>query len=130
MTNDMVTVSADLTVGQTRRQLREPLRTPDFTHHVYAVEEPGVQLCGVVRLCDLLVADDDVPIRSLVQAYHVALHPLDSARAGADRVIDSQLAAMPVTGNDGRLLGIVTAGAAIAQIVPPNQRGRAPRVFA
>ncbi|HET9787059.1 MAG TPA: CBS domain-containing protein, partial [Pyrinomonadaceae bacterium] len=57
------------------------------------------------------------------------LDPLSPASEGAYRVIDSHVAALPVINKEGRLLGIVTVDAAIAQVAPPNWRTQAPRIF-
>ena len=51
------------------------------------------------------------------------VHALELADAVAQRVTDSHLAALPVVGREGRLLG------AIAQIAPEAWSAQAPRVF-
>jgi Mg/Co/Ni transporter MgtE len=57
------------------------------------------------------------------------LSPFDSPREAAYRLLNSQLAALPVVGDDGQLLGTVTIDAAILQVAPRNWRAQAPRVF-
>jgi Mg/Co/Ni transporter MgtE len=68
-------------------------------------------------------------VEELMNLYLILLHPLDSARAAAYRVLTSHLAALPVVGEEGRLLGVVTVDAAVAQVAPPSWRGQAPRIF-
>src|SRR4029450_7026838 len=64
-----------------------------------------------------------------MNTYLVLLHPLESARAAAYRVLTSHLAALPVVGEAGRFLGVVTIDAALAQVAPQSWRGQARRVF-
>ena len=61
--------------------------------------------------------------------YLTTLNPLSPAKEGAYRVIDSNMAALPVVGDEGQLLGLVTVDAAIAQVAPPDWRTQAPRIF-
>ena len=42
---------------------------------------------------------------------------------------DQHLAALPVVDKDGRLLGAVTADAALLQLAPASMSGAEPRVF-
>jgi CBS domain-containing protein len=44
-------------------------------------------------------------------------------------VAERQLAALPVVGRDGRLLGVITADAAFLTVAPASRRGETPRVF-
>ena len=55
--------------------------------------------------------------------------PLAAAAEAAYQVIENHLAALPVVGQEGRLLGAVTVDAAVASVAPPNWRSIAPRVF-
>ncbi|MBV9958205.1 MAG: magnesium transporter, partial [Acidobacteria bacterium] len=57
------------------------------------------------------------------------LSPLDPARAASYKLLNSHLAAMPVTGREGKLLGLLTVDAAVAQVAPRNWTSQAPRIF-
>jgi magnesium transporter len=130
MTNDIVLLRADLTVRQARRVLRDQLRRPDFVYYVYAVDDLDERhLQGVLTLRDVLVADESQPVSEVMNAAIAMLHPLMPAAAAARRVADQHLAALPVVGNDGKLLGAVTADAALLQIAPPSMSGTEPRIF-
>jgi magnesium transporter len=115
MTNDVVFAPAGWTVAQARGELRERLQEPDFVYFIYLVDdETNRRLRGVLTLRDLLVSRDDQPLEEIMNPYLVALSPLDSPREAAYRLINNQLAALPVIGQDGRLLGAVTVDAAPA----------------
>ncbi|HEX8747980.1 MAG TPA: CBS domain-containing protein [Pyrinomonadaceae bacterium] len=130
MTNDMVTVPRNLTVAEARRYLRKKLKGPDFVFYVYPVEsEESQKLCGLLSLRNLLTEDDDRKLEDIMDPFVSTLDPLDSAVNAAYRVIDSGLAAMPVVGREGKLVGIVPVDVAIEQIAPEGGT-RQLRIFA
>jgi magnesium transporter len=119
MTNNVIFAPKHLTVAEARVGLREKLREPDFVFYVYVVEsEENRQLRGLLSLRNLLTDDDDQKLEDIMDPFVSTLNPLDSATAAAYRVLDSGLAAMPVVGREGKLVGIVTVDVAIEQITP------------
>jgi magnesium transporter len=130
MTNDVVYARGTLTVAEARDTLREHLKEPDFVILVYIVEdEKSRRLRGLISLRNLLTSDDDEKLEDLMDPYVTTLSPLTPATPAAYRVIDSHLAGLPVIGEDGELLGVVTVDAAVAQVAPPSWSTQAPRVF-
>ena len=130
MTNDVVTVSPRLKIGQARADLREKLKEPDFVYFVYVVEDqPPHKLRGVLSLRQFLTAEDDQTVEELMNPYLLALSPFDSPTQAGYRLLNSQLAALPVVGKEGQLLGTVTIDAAVSQVAPRNWRAQAPKVF-
>ena len=130
MTNDVVFVRADITVAEAREELRERLKSPGFVFLVYVVEdEESRRLRGIISLRNLITADDEQKLEEIMDPYVTTLDALDAADRAAYRVINSHMAAMPVTGREGQLLGIVTVDAAIAQVAPMSWRAQAPRIF-
>lgn len=130
MTNDVVTVPLHLKIGKARSLLREKLKEPDFVYFIYAVEDqPPHQLRGVLSLRQLLTAEDDQTVEEIMNPYLLALSPFDSPTEAGYRLLNSQLAALPVVGKDGELLGTVTIDAAVSQVAPRGWRAQAPKVF-
>jgi CBS domain-containing protein len=130
MTNDVVYVPANLTIAEAREKLRERLKTPDFVFIVYIVDnEDSRRLRGLLSLRALITADDDQQLEEILDPYLTTLDPRSPASEGAYRVIDSHMAALPVVGAEGQLLGLVTVDAAILQVAPPDWRTQAPRIF-
>jgi CBS domain-containing protein len=130
MANDMVTVSPQTTVGQARDILREKLKQPDFVYFLYVVEDdPPHKLRGVISLRQFLLAEDHQIMQEIMNPYLLTLSPWDVPQAAAYRLLNSQLAAMPVVGGEGQLLGVVTIDAAVSQVAPRSWRSQAPRVF-
>ena len=130
MTNDVVSVPASFTVEQARFALRDRLKIPDFAHFIYVVEDDQTKtLRGAASLRDIVVANDNKRVEEIMNRYAITLHPLQSASDGAYRVLNSHLAALPVVGREGQLIGIVTVDAAVAQVAPQNWSTQAPKIF-
>lgn len=130
MTNDVVYARGTLTVAEAREKLRGPLKEPDFVFLIYIVgNEESRRLRGLISIRNLITADDDQRLEEIMDPYVTTLDPLAPAGAAAYRVIDSHLAALPVVGEEGELLGVVTVDAAVAQVAPPSWSAQAPRVF-
>lgn len=130
MTNDVVTVSPQMTMKQARSALRERLKEPDFVYFIYVVEEqPPHKLRGVLSLRQFVTADDGQTVEEMMNPYLLALSPYDSPTEAGYRLLNSQLAALPVVGREGELLGTVTIDAAVSQVAPRGWRAQAPKVF-
>jgi Mg/Co/Ni transporter MgtE len=130
MTNQLVCVPASLRVGEARRELKERIGAPDFASYLYVVDaEDTRHLEGVVSLRAFAVAGDEQLIGALMNPRVSTIDALAPAGEAARRVAEQHLAALPVTSRDGRLLGAITADAAMAQIAPASWRDQAPRVF-
>jgi magnesium transporter len=130
MTNDVVCTLVSLNVAEAREQLREPLKEPDFVYLIYLVDDMKTRrLRGLISLRNLVTADDDAKLEDLMDPYVTTIRALEPAKEAAYRVINSHLAGMPVIGDEGQLLGILTIDAAIAQVAPANWTAIAPRIF-
>lgn len=130
MTNDLVYVAEGLTIEEARRVLAARLREPDFVYYVYVVDDEESRLLrGVVTLRNLLLADEGSRLGEVMNPRVLTVSPLAAAAEVAYQVIENHLAALPVVGQEGRLLGAVTVDAAVATVAPPNWRSIAPRVF-
>ena len=130
MANDVVTVPPGLTIGQARQQLRAQLKDPDFVYFVYVVDEEAPhRLRGVLSLRQILIEEEKKRVEEVMNPYLITLSPFDTPDEAGYRLLSSQLAALPVVGSEGQLLGSVTIDAAISQVAPRSWRAQAPRVF-
>lgn len=103
---------------------------PDFASYLYVIDaDEARHLQGVVSMHDFAVADDDTLIQSMMRTEVNTIDALTPARLAAREVADQGLAALPVSSRDGRLLGVVTVDAAIAQLAPTGWRSQAPTIF-
>jgi Mg/Co/Ni transporter MgtE len=130
MTNDVVILPIGLTVGEAHLTLRERIERPDFTYFIYLVESDDNQILrGATTLREFVRAKDEQRLEEIMNPYTSTLDPLESADAGSYRVLKGHMAALPVTGKEGRLLGIVTVDAAVMQVAPQSWRAQAPKIF-
>lgn len=130
MTNDVVVVPADLTAGQARSIVHEKITHGDFISLVFVVDhEPEGKLRGVVSLRRVLAADPVELLEKVMDPYVATLTPFDPAREAAHRIVGGQLAAMPVVGPRGQLVGAMTMSSAISQLLPASSGLRGVRVF-
>lgn len=94
-----------MTVRETIEQLRPLVRTAFITYG-YIVDDGG-RMLGIVTMRDLLFADDDAPLESVMLRNPFMLTP-DLALADAMKlVLDRHYPVYPVCDSEGRLLGLV-----------------------
>jgi CBS domain-containing protein len=130
MTNEVVSLPMNLNIKEARAALRDRLKEPDFTYFIYVVEEDETRvLRGVTSLRDILLADDEQQLADILNPYLSTLNPLEPATTASYRVLESHLAALPVVGREGQLLGIVTVDAAVDRAAPQGWRAQAPKIF-
>jgi magnesium transporter len=130
MTNDIVFAPMRLTIVEAREKLHERLKEPDFVYLIFIVDdETTKRQRGIISIRDLLTRDDDQILEDIMDTKVPVLDSLESAEEAAFKVIESQLAALPVVGPDGQLLGAVTVDAAVLQAAPEAWGSQAPRIF-
>lgn len=130
MTNDIVFAPMRLTIAAAREKLRERLKEPDFVYLIFIVDdELTKRQLGIVPIRDLLTSDDNQTLEQIMDTKVPTLDSLESADKAAFKVIESQLAALPVVGPEGQLLGALTVDAAVLQVAPQAWGSQAPRIF-
>ncbi|MFW5934725.1 MAG: CBS domain-containing ParB/RepB/Spo0J family partition protein [Halolamina sp.] len=101
MTRDVATVDADDTVGDVARRIAES------DHNGFPVTD-GRKVEGFVSARDLLLADEDAPIFTVMVEDIVVAHPemdvIDAARV----ILRSGIQKLPVVDDAGNLTGIIS----------------------
>lgn len=128
MTNDVVTLSSDLSISEAFEALQSKVMGPDLIYFIYVVDQEN-HLRGMLTLRTLITAKPTDYIRDVMQTGLITLDPLESADAAGMKVIDNHLLALPVVSKDGRLLGMVTIDDATKRILPDSWNDRIPKVF-
>ena len=111
MSPEIVSTHPELTVGQTLSRLRPRVHDAE-TVYTLPVLDHERRVVGVVSLRDLLGADDDALIDSLMNDAHTALATED-AEVAARRCADLGVLALPVVDSESRLVGILTIDDAV-----------------
>jgi magnesium transporter len=97
-------------------------------HGPLPLEAEG-RLLGVVSLRDLLLAEPEARVSSVMKPPAGVAHPLDGERDVARLIADEDLVALPIVDDEGKMLGIVTVDDAIDVILPTAWKKRIPRRF-
>jgi magnesium transporter len=106
MTTDVVAVVGTLTAQDALGQVRIQGREVEDFYTVFVVDE-RYRLLGTVRLDDLVIADADEAVESMVEPVSSVLPDLDQEEVGR-LIARYNLAALPVVNEFGVLLGRIT----------------------
>ena len=107
MTSEYAILPAQITSREAVERLRRQALHKETVNIAYVLGADR-RLQGTVTLTGLVVAEDDVPVRDLMQQEVVQVHA-DEPRSEAARLIaDYDLLAVPVVDADERMVGIVT----------------------
>jgi magnesium transporter len=107
MTTELVALNASLTAGEAIEEVRRQGREVEDFYTVFVVDEAR-RLLGTLRLDDLVIADPGSRVAELVEDAVATVRP-DEDQEEVGRLISRyNLAAIPVVGDDGKLLGRIT----------------------
>ena len=129
MTNDFVTIPADLTVGQAFDYLRDLDDQPPMMYYLYVVERDSHKLMGIVTLRELIMGRAGQPLVDLMNPEALSVGPDDAAEDAARLIAEYNLLALPVVNHDGQIIGIISVDDAMHLVLPDEWQRRLPRVF-
>lgn len=107
MTPDYIAVSPDATAEEVISRLRRVSPDVETIYYVYVVSDDG-KLEGVLSLRDLIVSQPGRKVGEMIKHDVITLGPDEDQEQVAEVISKYDLLALPVTDNDGRILGIVT----------------------
>ncbi|HHW07907.1 MAG TPA: magnesium transporter [Clostridia bacterium] len=107
MTTEYVAILEHISAGKAIDILREIAPEAETVYYVYVINVKN-KLVGVISLRELIVADPDAPIRTIMQTNVISVHAMTDQEEVARMVTKYGLLAIPVVDDDGSLLGIVT----------------------
>lgn len=107
MTPDYVAVKKDWTVKRVLEHIRRYGKDSETIDVIYVIDEDGV-LLDDIRIREILLANPDVPIVDLTDNRSIALNANDPQEEAINVFRMNNRVALPVTDNNGVLLGIVT----------------------
>ena len=107
MTTALVSVSAEASAGEAIAEIRRQGREVEDFYTVFVVDDRN-RLRGTVLLTDLILADPEAPVESLVEPISAVAHA-DTDQEEVGRVMGRyNLVSIPVVGEEGVLLGQIT----------------------
>jgi magnesium transporter len=106
-TSDYVRLRPDWTVERALDHIRRYGSDSETLNMVYVIDERG-RLLDDLRIRKLLLAAQETPIADLMDNSFVALRAADDQEKAVEAMRRSDLTALPVTDENGVLIGIVT----------------------
>jgi len=107
MTPDYVAVNQEWTVKQIIDYIRSNGENSETLDVIYIVDEKGY-LVDDIRIGDLLLADDDIPVKEILDGKYISLLVTDDEEVAVKVFKKSNRVALPVANAGGLLLGIIT----------------------
>lgn len=106
MTTEFVYLDRSDTVKEALRRIRSVGLVKETVYTCYVTERK--KLVGAVSLLELLVADADEVIENVMEPNVISVKAHDDQEQVANLISKHDLAAVPVTDNEGRIVGIIT----------------------
>lgn len=115
MTTDVASLPMGLTTDEAIERLRQLSETYGDLSYVYVVDDDQV-LTGVISFRDLVFRRPGSPLAEVMVPDPVAVTAITDREEVAELALRYHLLAIPVTEEDGRLLGMVTTDAVIEAV--------------
>ncbi len=106
-TTEYVALKNGMTVHEALELIKKSALDKETIYTLYVVDN-GEHLVGTLSLRDLIVADPNANIGSLMRSEPVFIHADQPAEKAAELIRQYDLLALPVVDESGRMLGIVT----------------------
>jgi magnesium transporter len=107
MSTDFATVIGDMTVKQAIKKLKEDAPSKKMIYYIYVVDE-HMRMIGFVSLKDLIMAESDEKVASVLHENFIYATVDEDREAVAKLIEKYDLVAMPILNEEGQLVGIVS----------------------
>jgi magnesium transporter len=97
----------DKTALQTRRAFQRAAKGKEAIMYLYVVDDQGV-LLGVIDLKELLMADEEMPLKNIMTTKAVCLNLESTLKDASELFSRYSFRALPLTDPQGKMLGVVT----------------------
>ncbi|HTX07728.1 MAG TPA: CBS domain-containing protein [Solirubrobacteraceae bacterium] len=124
MNPDFASVPADATVAQALERVRASDLPPAQLLALWVIDEQG-KLVGGVFASELIRADGDASVTSLIETRVPAISAETELPEVARLMADFNLLAMPVIDADGKPIGVVSFDDVLERVIPEEWRWRA-----
>jgi magnesium transporter len=108
MTTEFVRLAPTMSVGEALRHIRSVAREKESIYACYVMDPQTARLLGAVSLRDLVMAELDQPLTSVMRRKPVTVQAHDDQEAVAAKIAKYNLLAVPVLESDGAVVGFVT----------------------
>lgn len=112
MTSDYATLTKDLTAQEAINKLRLEAPNKETIYYAYVIDK-NRQLTGFVSLKDLILANSDELVDSIMHTEMILINAFDDQEKAARKIQKYDLIALPVINDGNALVGILTYDDAI-----------------
>lgn len=112
MTTEFIVLRPDMTAEMAIKRIRRTGVDKETIYTCYVTDNNN-KLIGISTVKDLLLADDDDPVKDLMEENVISVNTLDDQEQVAQMFSNYNFLALPVVDNENRLVGIVTIDDAI-----------------
>lgn len=116
MTTEFVSLRPNMTVEEAIKRIRRTGVDKETIYTCYVVANDG-KLIGITSIKDLLLAEEEDIIESLMETNVISVGTLDDQELVAQTINNYDFLALPVVDTEGRLVGIVTIDDAVDVMV-------------
>ncbi|MBR2723889.1 MAG: magnesium transporter [Ruminococcus sp.] len=116
MTTEFVSLRPNMTVEEAIKRIRRTGVHKETIYTCYVVASDG-KLIGITTIKDLLLAEEDEVIESLMETNVISVGTLDDQELVAQTINNYDFLALPVVDTENRLVGIVTIDDAVDVMV-------------
>ena len=116
MTTEFVSLRPDMTVEEAIKRIRRTGVDKETIYTCYVVGKDS-KLIGITTIKELLLAEEDDVIESLMETNVISVGTLDDQELVAQTINNYNFLAVPVVDTEGRLVGIVTVDDAVDVMV-------------
>jgi CBS domain-containing protein len=124
MNPDFPTLPADANVGEALARVRASELAPSQLLTLWVIDAGG-HLVGGVFLSELVRADADAPVTSLIETAVPTVSPETELAEVARLMADFNLVAIPVVDGDEQPIGVVAVDDVVERLLPDEWRRRA-----
>ncbi|HEY9072828.1 MAG TPA: CBS domain-containing protein, partial [Desulfobaccales bacterium] len=117
MTTEFIAFAPELTVAEAFPELRKQAAEAETIYYLYVLGE-GETLLGVVSLRELLIAEPEVRLESIMQTRTISVKPDDPQERVTELIDRYGLLALPVVEESGQMAGIITVDDVIDMLIP------------
>jgi magnesium transporter len=108
MTTEFVRLDPKMTVAEALQHIRTVAQEKESIYACYVMEAETDKLLGAVSLRDLVMAELDRPVVSVMRRKPITANALDDQEKVAEKIGKYNLLAVPVVEQDGSVVGFVT----------------------
>lgn len=128
MTTEYIGLPVSLTAEQTINRLRELAPAAETIYYLYVVDE-SEKLLGVLSLRELIIAKSEATLDTLMHTKIISVHHDEDQQKVAEIIHKYGLLAVPVTNEQGILLGIITVDDVIDILMPERSMPAAMSIY-